>query len=147
MCLLTDVLSKRQRSYNMSRIKGKNTAPELIIRSSLWAAGIKGYRVHQRIPGRPDIVFRADRLAVFIDGCFWHKCPRDYRTPETRKAFWAKKIGQNVQRDRRVDEELQVDGWRVLRVWEHEVRASPQGVVGLIARERTNKRSQTVRIS
>lgn len=130
---MTDVLTKAQRSFNMSRIGAKNTTPEITIRRCLREAGLRGYRIHYTLPGKPDIVFPANRLAVFIDGCFWHKCPIDYREPETRKEFWAQKIARNLTRDREVETALEGQGWAVLRIWEHDVRRNPKSMVAVIA--------------
>jgi len=103
---MTDILTKKQRSYNMSMIKGKNTKPEITLRKILCANGLRGYRVHYTLPGRPDIAFSKRKIAIFIDGCFWHKCPQCFIRPSTNKAFWSKKIGSNVKRDRIVNAEL-----------------------------------------
>ncbi|MGA2875821.1 MAG: very short patch repair endonuclease [Nitrososphaerales archaeon] len=130
---MTDVLTKTQRSYNMSRIRGKNTQAELAIRRRLRSAGLKGYRIHYDLPGRPDVVFTKQRLAVFVDGCFWHMCPADFRVPATRTYFWTQKIRKNVSRDRRVDLALAERGWKVIRVWEHEIAENPDVVVTAIA--------------
>lgn len=126
---MTDVLTPDQRKYNMSRIRGKDTGPEVKIRKMLTAAGIRGYRIHYNLPGKPDIVFVRKKVAVFIDGCFWHKCPACFQEPETRKEFWMKKISSNVSRDERNTRQLKEDGWTVLRFWEHEVRKEPAEVV------------------
>ena len=117
----------------MSRIRGRNTLPETIVRARLRAAGVRGYRIQFSLPGRPDIVFPSAKLAIFVDGCFWHKCPIDYQEPETRRDFWAKKIRGNVDRDREVDKILTDGGWKVLRIWEHEIRSTPDSVVAAIA--------------
>lgn len=109
------------RSEQMSRIRGRHTTPERILRSALWADGLR-YRLHVRTPvGRPDIVFPRQRLAVFVDGCFWHGCPTHYVRPRTREEFWSAKLRANVGRDRQQTAALEADGWRVLRFWEHEV--------------------------
>jgi DNA mismatch endonuclease, patch repair protein len=126
---MTDVLTPGQRTFNMSRIRGKNTGPEVKIRKMLFAHGIRGYRIHYDLPGKPDIVFIRKKVVVFIDGCFWHKCPDCFHEPETRKDFWMKKIGSNVARDERNDRQLTKDGWHVLHIWEHEVRKEPEQVV------------------
>jgi DNA mismatch endonuclease, patch repair protein len=126
---MTDVLTPDQRKLNMSRIRGKDTSPELIIRKLLFLNGIRGYRVHYKLPGKPDIVFTKKHLAIFIDGCFWHKCPFDFKEPETRKEFWMNKINSNVLRDQAVAEILKSSGWTVLRIWEHEVKENPEDVV------------------
>ena len=126
---MTDVLSFNQRKYNMSCIRGKNTGPEIKLRKLLWSQGIRGYRIHFNLPGKPDIVFTKNKVAIFIDGCFWHKCPVDFQEPETRKEFWMKKINSNVERDTKITRQLQDDGWTVIRFWEHEVRKQPGDVI------------------
>lgn len=105
----------------MSQIKGKDTQPEIILRKALSSAGLKGYRLHYKLPGRPDIVFPKKKITVFIDGCFWHKCPKCFIKPETNKSFWNKKIDTNVKRDGIVNSELKEKGWKVIRIWEHEL--------------------------
>ncbi|QQG48730.1 MAG: very short patch repair endonuclease [archaeon] len=130
---MPDVLTPGQRSLNMSRIRGRNTSPERIVRAGLKDAKITDYRIHSSLPGKPDIVFPKARLAVFIDGCFWHRCPEDYQEPDTRKDFWRKKIAGNVLRDRHVDGILTGTGWTVMRIWEHDVKARPEHVIRLLA--------------
>jgi len=118
---MTDVLTKKQRSYCMSRIHAKDTQPEIILRKTISGAGIRGYRLHYKLPGRPDIVFPRRKIAIFIDGCFWHKCPECFIKPETNRKFWSKKIDSNVKRDKIVNAELKTKGWQVIRIWEHEI--------------------------
>jgi DNA mismatch endonuclease (patch repair protein) len=130
---MTDVLTPAQRKLNMSRIRGKNTGPEAKIRKMLIAEGIRGYRLHFRLPGKPDIVFTKKKIAIFIDGCFWHKCPVCFQEPETRKEFWMKKIQSNVDRDKKVNKQLEDDRWTVLRFWEHDVRKNPDTIVKKIS--------------
>ncbi|MGA8777119.1 MAG: very short patch repair endonuclease [Methanoregula sp.] len=126
---MTDVLTREQRTRNMSNIRGKNTGPELKLRKLLWSHGIRGYRIHYNLPGKPDIVFTKKKIAIFIDGCFWHKCPICFQEPETRKEFWMKKIQSNVERDDKVNLQLKSDGWTVMRFWEHDVRKNPEAIV------------------
>lgn len=118
--LLADRHTAAQRSYNMSRIRGFNTRVEMAVFSALAKAGIR-YRKHvMTLPGRPDLVFRRKRLVVFIDGDFWH----GYRYPTWRdrlSPFWQTKIERNRRRDRRNFATLRREGWRVLRIWEHDV--------------------------
>lgn len=120
------------RSEQMSRIKGKNTTPERVLRSALWRVGLR-YRLHTRTPvGKPDVVFAQKRVAVFIDGCFWHGCPEHYVRPRSREPFWKQKLKENFERDRRQTLELEALGWRVVRVWEHEVFETPAEVVARV---------------
>jgi DNA mismatch endonuclease, patch repair protein len=114
------------RSQNMARIRGRDTSPELIIRRGLWDAGLR-YRLHVKTAGgRPDVVVTRVRLAIFVDGCFWHGCPEHYVRPRSRNDFWDAKLRENVHRDRRQTLKLEEQGWRVLRIWEHEVREQPE---------------------
>ncbi|MFG1193394.1 MULTISPECIES: very short patch repair endonuclease [Xanthobacter] len=116
---MPDVLSPEQRSLNMSRIRGRDTKPELLIRRGVHAAGLR-FRLHLRgLPGRPDLVFPRHRAVILVHGCFWHghHCPM-FKLPATRAEFWAAKIGGNSARDRRDLEDLAAAGWRVLVVWE-----------------------------
>ena len=118
-----DVHSPQQRSYNMSRIKDKNTKPELLLRKWLWSRGYR-YRIHSKtLPGKPDIVFPGQKKAVFVHGCFWHKhnC-RYFRWPRTNTEFWKKKINGNVIRDKKNYKALITAGWSYFIVWECELR-------------------------
>ncbi|MFI6566822.1 very short patch repair endonuclease [Streptomyces sp. NPDC050534] len=113
------------RSRNMAAIKRRDTKPERTIRSMLHAAG-KRYRVDLRLQlegakPRPDIVFTRARVAVFVDGCFWHCCPEHGRKPGVNGGYWGPKLERNVARDRAANEALTAAGWTVVRVWEHEV--------------------------
>lgn len=116
-----DVHSAKQRSYNMSQIKSKDTYTEIKFRRFIWENGIRGYRVKNKIVGKPDLYFPKQKLAIFIDGCFWHKCPEDYIRPKTKKSFWDKKIEENIKRDKVVNSKLKREGTEVVRFWEHEI--------------------------
>lgn len=113
-------MSEVQRSRCMSRIRGRDTGPELRLRRAIWALGLR-YRLKSGLTGRPDLVFPTDRVVVFLDGCFWHGCARHLTWPRTNAAFWKRKITRNQRRDREVTARLQDDGWIVLRFWEHEI--------------------------
>lgn len=120
------------RSENMARIRAKNTKPEILLRKALWANGFR-YRLHLRIEGaRPDLVFPSKKLAVFVDGCFWHGCPQHYVRPRTRSEFWANKLTENTERDRAQSMRLVESGWHVLRIWEHELQFELPAVVASI---------------
>lgn len=110
-----------QRSRNMAAIRSRNTRIEMRLRKALWAAGVRGYRVHYPLLGKPDIVFTRHRVAVFIDGCFWHRCPTCFRMPKTRIEYWGPKIAKNAARDEEINQKLQEASWTVIRIWEHEI--------------------------
>lgn len=118
---MADVLTKKQRSYCMSQIRSRNTQPEIILRKAISSEGIRGYRLNYKLLGKPDIVFPKRKIAIFIDGCFWHKCPVCFIRPETNRRFWNKKIVSNVKRDKIVNAELKRKGWKIIRIWEHEI--------------------------
>jgi DNA mismatch endonuclease (patch repair protein) len=127
---MADVLSREQRSYCMSRIRGKDTKPEYIIRKGLFALGFR-YRLHQRsLPGCPDLVFPRRRAVIFVHGCLWHKheCPL-FRWPKTNAEFWRNKITRNSRNDARNIVKLNAAGWRVLTVWECTLRRKPSSLI------------------
>jgi DNA mismatch endonuclease (patch repair protein) len=115
----------------MSQIRGKNTKPEILLRKTLWHHGVQ-YRLHYKLPGRPDIVLVALKIAVFVDGCFWHGCPEHGVRPKTNRQFWDKKIQGNIQRDKKNRVALEKFGWKVLRFWEHEVEQSVDKAASVI---------------
>ena len=120
---MSDIFTKRKRSEVMSRIRGSgNKATELRLIPLFRANGITGWRRGSKLPGKPDFVFPRLRVAVFVDGCFWHGCPKHATQPKTNAGFWRKKIARNQQRDREVGRVLRRAGWRVIRVWEHGLR-------------------------
>ena len=119
---MTDVHKKDRRSYNMSMIRGKDTKPELKLRKYLFSKGLRGYRIHYKLIGKPDIVFTRKKIAIFIDGCFWHKCPECFKGPKTNKKFWSEKLSLNIKRDKKVNHKLRHQGWCIVRIWEHELK-------------------------
>lgn len=119
-----DVHTKDQRSYNMAQVKSRNTKPELIVFSLLDQQSIQ-YKKHYPIIGKPDIAFPEYKVAVFIDGEFWHG--KEYeKLIKTISPFWVKKIGENIKRDRRTSRQLRLEGWHVLRIWDKRVLRNPQ---------------------
>lgn len=117
-----DTLTPQQRSERMSRVRSKDTRPERKVRSLLHALGYR-FRLHVRLPGRPDIVMPRHRAVIFVHGCFWHRhpgCPNT-RTPKSRVSFWTQKFEGNVQRDALVRQQLSDAGWRAMVVWECEL--------------------------
>jgi DNA mismatch endonuclease (patch repair protein) len=122
------------RSEQMSRIRSRDTGPELLLRRALRARGHR-YRLHANTPaGRPDIVFVEKRVAVFVDGCQWHGCPMHYVAPRSRREFWSRKLAENVMRDCRQTAALETVGWKVVRAWEHEVFEQLEAVAGSVER-------------
>jgi DNA mismatch endonuclease (patch repair protein) len=126
---LTDIFNKEKRSEIMGKIRGKNTAPEVLVRKILFSKGYR-YRIHDnRLPGSPDISLPRHKLVIMVHGCFWHghaRC-RLFRIPKTRVAFWKEKIGRNRVRDASVKRRLKRQGWRVLTVWECQLKPARIG--------------------
>lgn len=119
---MVDIFSKKSRSKIMASIRGKGTHPEILIQKRLSKAGFRYRKNHfiREARARPDIVFVSSRVCVFIDGCFWHKCPVCYRAPTSNTAYWNEKITRNVKRDKKQRNFLKKLGWKVLSFWEHE---------------------------
>jgi DNA mismatch endonuclease (patch repair protein) len=118
--MMADVHTPAQRSYNMSRIRSKDTKPEIIVRSALHRLGYR-FRLHREdLPGKPDIVLPKHNTVIFVHGCYWHRhrCRYGQVVPQTRREFWKAKFAANVDRDKRKREAIRALGWRVLTVWE-----------------------------
>jgi DNA mismatch endonuclease, patch repair protein len=152
---MSDVFTKAKRSEVMSRIRSRgNRETELALAKLLRRQGIKGWRRHIQIVGRdaalrrprtsrrdvptfrvrPDFVFRRARLALFVDGCFWHGCPKHATKPANNRAFWKKKLAGNKTRDRLVNQTLRRAGWRVIRIWECDLAKHPETCIRRIQR-------------
>lgn len=117
---MTDILTPEKRSWNMSRIRGKNTRPEKVVRSMLRRMGLKFSLHWKSLPGKPDIVLPEHRIVIFVHGCFWHRhkrCKFAY-TPKSRKRFWMSKFRENISRDIRTRKTLRKNGWKVITIWE-----------------------------
>jgi DNA mismatch endonuclease, patch repair protein len=122
---MADNLNSAQRTSAMRQVKSKDTSTELIVRNILRAAGLVGYRLHRRdVPGCPDIAWLSKRRAIFVHGCFWHshRCRRGCRRPKTNSDYWREKIDRNVERDHRNRAALKAMDWRVLTIWECELK-------------------------
>lgn len=123
---MVDNLTPVQRSYSMSRIRsGGNSSTELLFIKIMRRAGISGWRRKSKLCGRPDFVFRRHRIAVFVDGCYWHGCHKCALGAKTNTDYWKPKIAGNVKRDRANTRKLREDGWVVVRFWEHDLKAAP----------------------
>jgi DNA mismatch endonuclease (patch repair protein) len=148
---VADIMSRQERSERMSRIRGKDTIPELVVRKHVWREGFR-YRLHAKeLPGKPDLVFPALRIAILVHGCYWHghRCQRG-RVPKTNSPFWSEKFATNMARDRRNRARLKALGWTVLTVWECELstipkrRATLQRVVERLRRAKEENSAKTL---
>lgn len=128
---MADRITREQRSKNMAAVKSRgNKSTEQHLIKLLRANKIAGWRRHYgKLPGKPDFVFVKQKIVVFVDGCFWHKCPRCYKAPKNNKVFWKQKINKNALRDRQINRKLRASGWRVIRLWEHELKNNPQRAI------------------
>lgn len=134
---MVDTLTPEKRSWNMSRIRGRDTGPELKLRSLLHRAGFR-FRLHdKKLPGRPDIVLRKYRTAIFVHGCYWHRHPGCAKatTPGTRTDYWTAKFEGTVSRDREAISRLEASGWSALVVWECDLEREPTKTLQRLARE------------
>lgn len=134
---MTDPLTKEHRSWNMAQIKGKDTKPEVLVRSMLHRAGYRFRKNVKGLPGKPDIVLPKYRTVIFVHGCFWHrhKSCKDATTPKTNKAFWNQKFARNVSNDRKHARELKKLGWKVVTVWECQLK-KPERVIQRLKNQR-----------
>jgi DNA mismatch endonuclease (patch repair protein) len=131
---MADVFSKQKRSQVMASIKSSgNKVTELKLASIFRSHGIKGWRRHKSMPGKPDFIFLRQRLAVFVDGCFWHGCRWHCRMPKSRGEYWTPKIARNKRRDAEIRKRLRSLGWRVHRIWEHSLKRPDRVIAQLKA--------------
>lgn len=122
---MADTYSTQVRSRVMARVKDRDTSPEILLRRTLFAMGKRGWRCHRRdLPGKPDLAFGPETLAVFVDGAFWHGHPSKY-WPGRTSPYWDAKIAKNQVRDRLVNDELRALGWTVIRLWDFEIEKNP----------------------
>jgi DNA mismatch endonuclease (patch repair protein) len=141
---VSDVFTKAKRSEVMSLIRGRgNKATEMALAKFFRRNQITGWRRNQKIFGKPDFVFRQMRLALFVDGCFWHGCPKHGTQPAGNRSFWKKKFVRNQARDRLVNKTLRRAKWRVLRIWEHELAKKNEArllrrILGAVGKTRLN---------
>lgn len=131
---MADTRTPAQRRRIMAAVKRRDTGPEVSLRKGLYAAGVRGWRCdYRKAPGRPDLAWPRRKVAVFVDGAFWHGHPSRHK-PGRSGEYWDRKIEANVARDRRVDSALEAAGWRVLRIWDFEIRKDLDGVVAKVSR-------------
>ena len=133
-CRKENLQVSESRSKNMQAIRAKsNKSTELKMVKLFKENNITGWRRHLPLPGKPDFTFKKEKVTVFVDGCFWHKCPKCYREPKTNTEFWRNKIETNLKRDRRVTRKLRKAGWCVCRIWECRLK-KPAPVISRINR-------------
>lgn len=138
---MSDKLTPEKRSWNMSRIKGKDTKIEVEVRKYLFSKGYRFRKNDKRYPGKPDIVLPKYHVAIFVHGCFWHRhegC-KDATTPKTRTEFWIEKFDKNVKNDQIKQEKLRELGWKVIVIWECELKRSFQETMDKVEKELTRK--------
>lgn len=121
-----DTVSKKKRSEIMQAVRGKDTKIEFILRKALWKEGYRYRKNDGRFIGKPDIVLPSNKIAIFVDSCFWHGCPYHCRMPHSNKAYWNAKIKRNKERDREVNKWYRKNKWIILRFWEHSVSGDVQ---------------------
>ncbi len=121
-----DTVTPKERSRIMAKVKSKaNKSTEMKMVKIFRDQGLKGWRRNSTLPGKPDFVYPAYKIAIFVDGCFWHACPKHCRMPNTNQEYWIKKIDRNKTRDKTVLKMLKEKGWKTIRIWEHEIN-TPQ---------------------
>jgi len=128
----TDIYSRKKRSEIMGSVRGRGTLLELNFAKALRKAGFRFSCNVKRLPGKPDIVFRKEKIVIFVDGCFWHGCKKHFKLPQTNQWFWEEKIGKNVLRDRHINKFYNDMGWMVKRVWEHDAKKKIKSTVNFL---------------
>ena len=133
--LMADIWTKKKRSEVMSLIRGRgNKETENALLTLLRQNKITDWRRHLPLPGKPDFAFPSHKVAVFVDGCFWHGCPKCYTRPKTNRAFWDRKRETNMARDRHITRPLRGRGWKVIRICQHALKKSPNACLNRICR-------------
>jgi len=117
-----DNLSKEHRRKNMQNIRSRDTSIEKLMRSELFKLGYRYRKNYNKLPGKPDIVFIKQKVAIFLDSCFWHMCPYHFIPPKSNKIYWIPKLQRNKIRAKEVNKILKKNGWKVLRIWEHKIK-------------------------
>ena len=129
---MADKFSKAKRSAIMSRIRSKNTSLEVEFRKLLWKNGLGRYRIHYNLPGKPDIVYVSKKVVIFLDGDFWHGYNWKKLGKVPPRKYWQKKIQKNIDRAKKYNKMLKKDGWKVIRIWEHEVKKNVEKCINKI---------------
>ena len=126
---MVDIVSKKKRSEIMSRIKSKDSKIEVSFRNKLWEQGFRYSKNSAKYFGKPDVVLFKHKTIIFIDSCFWHGCKKHCRIPAVRKKYWTGKISKNKERDKEVSKHYKKLDWRILRIWEHDIKKNTQKTI------------------
>jgi len=129
---MTDVVSKKKRSEIMSAVRSKDTKIEIAFRKALWKQGFRYRKNSAKYFGKPDLVLKKYKTAIFIDSCFWHGCKKHCRIPATNKKYWTDKINRNKERDKEVNKFYKKTGWKIIRIWEHDLQKNIRKITSLI---------------
>jgi len=119
---MTDIVSKKKRSEMMSMVRSKDSGIEKMVRKHLWESGFRYRKNSNKYYGKPDVVLPKYKTVVFVDSCFWHGCRKHCQLPATRKKFWSEKIDGNKRRDKKVSQFYKKMGWKIIRIWEHDLK-------------------------
>jgi len=130
---MADTVSKRKRSEIMGAVKSKDTKMEIAFRKAIWRKGLRYSKSSSRYFGKPDIVLKKYKTAIFLDSCFWHGCKKHCRIPIVRKKYWTEKIKRNKQQDKEVNGYYKKVGWKIIRVWEHDITRNPEKIIKSIS--------------
>lgn len=125
---MTDTVPKKKRSEIMSHIKNKDSKIEILLRKRLWMEGVRYRKNSNKYFGKPDIVIQKYRVVIFVDSCFWHGCKKHCRIPSIHKKYWVNKIYRNKARDKEVNKHYKKMGWKILRIWEHDIEKKIEGL-------------------
>ncbi|MDO8555419.1 MAG: very short patch repair endonuclease [bacterium] len=129
---MTDVVSKKKRSEIMSAVRSKDTKIEVAFRKALWNKGFRYSKNSAKYFGKPDLVLKKYKTVIFLDSCFWHGCKKHCRIPSVRKNYWPQKIARNSARDKEVSKHYKKQGWKIFRIWEHNLPQKMQKVIAKI---------------
>jgi len=135
---MADTLTKEERSKLMSKIKNENTLPELTLRQLLSKMRYR-YKTYYGIE-KIDIAFPAEKVVIFVDGCFWHSCPKHFHIPKSNRLYWLPKLKKNIERSKKKDQRLKKEGWKVVHIWEHEVIKNSQGCANKVVSALSGKK-------
>lgn len=130
---MADNLTKEQRTKNMSAIRSTHTKMEDKVCNVLWNKGVRFRKNVRNLPGKPDIAIKKYKTVIFLDSCFWHKCPKHFKQPKSNLEYWKPKIARNVERDREITEYYTQNKWHLLRIWEHEIKQNFEGIIEKIS--------------